>query len=136
MEIEIGKRSFKNKDEFCQWFLNEFGKGKSLDMDDFWKALVLYAKNREQKINHHIPKDKNGRLILQQGTLIHGVRNLNQDTLEGISKDGILAAELIGKNGGPTYLKACAFEVQSQQTMADYYADYNTPQLQEQQLCR
>lgn len=128
MKIQIGNKNFENKDEFCQWFLKEFGKNKSLDMDDFWEALVLYSKTREQKINHHIFKDKNGKLILQQGTLIHGVRKLDQGTLEGISKDGILAAELIGKNGGPTYLKACAFEVQIEQKMADYYANYNTPQ--------
>lgn len=85
--------------------------------------LDRYAKIKEdsQYINNKQKLDKEGRLILEEGTLIHGTY-FDVDILKKISQHGILACEILDEfENNETYYCADFFRVPKTQTMEEYY---------------
>lgn len=80
----------------------------------FVKDDIEYSNNK-QIIN------RNGKLILEKGTLIHGTF-FDKDVLRKISKYGILACEIFDEHeNGETYYCADFFRIPRTQTMEEYH---------------
>lgn len=65
-------------------------------LESQYKKFLSLEKEVMDDSQYQLFLDKNGKVFLPKGTLIHGT-NINPDTLKGISKNGILACEFLGE---------------------------------------
>lgn len=79
--IKIGKYEFESIDRLSEKL--------QLSIDETKRLIELYNKTKDSDFNMVPQKDEDGKLILPEGTLIHGVTNEN--SLQDISREGLLA---------------------------------------------
>lgn len=79
--IEIGKYEFESIDRLSVKL--------QLSIDETKRLIELYNKTKDSDFNMVPQKDEKGKLILPEGTLIHGVQYEN--CLQDISREGLLA---------------------------------------------
>lgn len=89
-------------------------------LEDQIDRYNMIKKNKTYCNNKRRVNEK-GRIILEEGTLIHGTY-FDIDVLRKISKNGILACEILGEpENNETYYCADFFRVPKTQTMKEYY---------------
>ena len=80
---------------------------------------------REKGINNGFSVNEQGKIILPEGTLIHGISNPNPDQMEGIAKTGILTGQAVGVGeDGETFYCADFFRVQQTMIMDEYESQF------------
>lgn len=127
MAISIGNMIFKDKEEFLDWCSEKFKNYSNVNYDKLWENLQLYSQlSSKTASSADIKISDDGKLILGKGTLLHGIRQFNENVLKSISSDGIVFEGFFGKkNTTMTNGEACFFEVDKEQTMQEYYMSYN-----------
>lgn len=89
------------------------------------KQWILF--NRYSKFNiknNELKKDENGKLVLEEGTLIHGTSEFDKEKLDSISRAGILACEFLGTyEDAETYYCADFMRVPEKQTLEKYLSN-------------
>ena len=128
MAISIGNMIFEDKEEFLDWCYKKFKNYSNVNFDKLWENLQLYSQLSSRTASSvDIKISDDGKLILGKGTLLHGIRQFDENVLKSISSDGIVFEGFFGdKDSTITTGEACFFEVDKEQTMYDYYMSYNT----------
>lgn len=127
--IEIGERTFSSEEEFINFIKS---RTKSLDSNDIRKIISLYEKTKDITELPKTKKDSDNKLILAEGTLIHGVRTrgiLNTEDLNKISQDGLLGTAFFRDQiwtSAPA--SVCCWCIPKEITLEEYYKNYNTPE--------
>lgn len=131
--IKIGERTFSSEEEFVS-----FIKARSkLDSNDIQKNIFLYEKTKAMTGLPQTKKDYNGKLILPEGTLIHGIRNrgiLNIEELSKIAYNGLLGTAFFREQiwtSAPT--SVCCWYIPEEITLEEYYKNYNAPEKKQTQ---
>lgn len=127
MAISIGNMVFKNKEEFLTWCSDKFKSSGNMNFDKLWENLQLYSQlSSKVASSADIKISDDGKLILRKGTLLHGIRQFDENVLKSISSEGIIFEGFFGDKGTTmTKGEACFFEVDKEQMMNDYYMSYN-----------
>lgn len=127
MAISIGNMIFEDKEEFLDWCSEKFKTYSNVNYDKLWENLQLYSQlSSKTASSADIKISDDGKLILGKGTLLHGIRQFNENVLKSISSDGIVFEGFFGdKATTVTIGEACFFEVDKEQSMYDYYMSYN-----------
>ena len=127
MAISIGNMIFEDKEEFLDWCSEKFKTYSNVNYDKLWENLQIYIQlSSKTASSTDIKISDDGKLILGKGTLLHGIRQFNENVLRSISSEGIIFEGFFGDKGTTmTKGDACFFEVDKEQTMHDYYMSYN-----------
>lgn len=127
MVISIGNMIFEDKEEFLDWCSEKFKNSGDMNFDKLWENLRLYSQlSSKVSSSADIKISDDGKLMLRKGTLLHGIRQFDENVLKSISSDGIVFEGFFGKkNTTMTNGETCFFEVDKEQTMQEYYMSYN-----------
>lgn len=127
MAIGIGNMIFEDKGEFLDWCFEKFKNYGNINYDKLWENLQLYSQlSSKATSSSDIKITEEGKLILRKGTLLHGIRQFDENVLKSISSEGIIFEGFFGDKGTTmTKGEVCFFEVDKEQTMHDYYMSYN-----------
>lgn len=79
--IKIGKYEFES--------IEQLSEKLQLPIDETKRLIDIYNKTKDSDFDMIPHKDESGKLILPEGTLIHGVQYENR--LQDISREGLLA---------------------------------------------
>lgn len=114
--IKIGIKTFNNREEaynFCNRILET-------------KNMEAFLNIKGQRVQNQINVNEQGKLILEEGTYVHGI-DFNEKNLMNIKTEGLIAPVFRENVGDTMYSKSlCVFRVDKTQSLEEYYKVYNT----------
>ena len=114
--IKIGTKMFNNREEaynFCNRILET-------------KNMEVFLNIKGQRVQNQINVNEQGKLILEEGTYVHGI-DFNEKNLMNIKSEGLIAPAFRENVEDTIYPKSlCVFRVDKTQSLEEYYKGYNT----------
>lgn len=113
--IKIGTKEFSSKEEAYEFCNNV----------EELNNMKAFLDIKKQKIKTDIKVDQQGRLVLEEGTYIHGIE-FDENNLINIKNEGLVAPEFRTNIGDTIYMRSlCVFEVNKNQSLRQYYNKYS-----------
>lgn len=113
--VKIGKHEFES--------MKALSERLKIPIEETEKLVRIYKDTENREFDLSPKKDENGNLILPEGTLIHGVKYYNR--LTDVADEGLLAGALLKDTPGDYGVNG--WKVDHEQTMKEFYDDYNSP---------
>ena len=132
--MKIGNLNFNSKVDFYNWVNSKkILENSQIDWEKLWENLQEFYKLSQKENMTIVSKNRDGKLVLKKGTLIHGIRKYDEDVIRSIAENGIISDDLLltGKNLSMAKCELCAFESEKDQTMQEFYESYNTSVMDE-----